>query len=98
MLYLSGIVITFFLSIILAGNKGKSLSDKILNIWLAITCLHFTTFYMFISGALVDFPYLLGFEIPLPLMYSPFLFLYAASLTHKKPLKLTALLHFLPAL
>lgn len=98
MLYLSGIIITFFLSVILAGKKGKSQSDIILNVWLAITCLHFVMFYMFITGALIHFPHMLGFELPLPLMYSPFLYLYAASLTHKRPLKLNSLLHFLPVL
>jgi AraC-like DNA-binding protein len=53
---------------------------------------------MFITGALLHFPHMLGFELPLPLMYSPFLYLYAASLTHNRPWKLNSLLHFLPAL
>ncbi len=97
MLYLSGIVITFFLTIILIGKKGKNQSDKILAVWLAFTCLHFTLFYLFISGAFVKFPYLLGFEIPLPLLYGPFLYLYADSLTHDKRIDARSLLHFIPA-
>src|SRR5262249_22213346 len=40
----------------------------------------------------------LGFEIPLPLTYGPFLFLYARSLTNKKPVKLSSSLHFVPTL
>ena len=98
MLYLSGIVITFFLSIILVSKKGKTQSDNLLALWLAFTCLHFTVFYMFVSGAFVHFPYLLGFEIPLPLLYGPFLFLYATSLTHKRRINFKSLLHFIPAL
>ncbi|HYV92396.1 MAG TPA: helix-turn-helix domain-containing protein [Chitinophagales bacterium] len=98
MLYLSGIVITFFLSIILASKKGKTQSDNLLALWLAFTCLHFTVFYMFVSSAFVHFPYLLGVEIPLPLMYGPFLYLYAGSLTKNLRINSKSLLHFLPAL
>ena len=97
MLYLSGVVITFFLSIILASKKGKTQSDNLLALWLAFTCLHFTLFYIYASGAFVHFPYLLGFEIPLPLLYGPFLYLYAMSLTHKRRINFKSLLHFIPA-
>jgi AraC-like DNA-binding protein len=97
MLYLSGIVITFFLSIILIAKRGKTQSDKILAIWLSLTCLHFTFYYIFATGAYVQFPYWLGYELPLPLMYCPFLYLYASSLTAKTKFGWKSLLHFIPA-
>ena len=98
MLYLTGIVITFFLSIILAGKKGRTQSDIILMLWLAFTCLHFSLYYIFISNAFVHFPYLLGLELPLPLTYGPFLFLYATSLTQTRKINFKSLFHFVPAL
>lgn len=98
MLYLSGIIISFFLTVILISKKGKKQSDNILAVWLAFTGVHFTLFYIFISNTFIRFPYFLGFEIPIALLYGPFLFLYATSLTGNRKIKPVALLHFLPAL
>src|SRR5262245_18140436 len=97
MLYLSGIVISFLLAIILVSKKGRTQSDNILALWLGFICMHFTFFYIFITGKFVQFPYVLGFEIPMSLLYGPFLLLYTTSLTHKKRIKSITLLHFLPA-
>src|SRR4030095_12269309 len=98
MLYLAGIFISFLLTLILVSKKGKTEGDIILSLWLAFICFHFILFYIFISGKFVQFPYLLGFEIPLSLFYGPFLFLYTTSLTQKKRISFRSLLHFIPAL
>lgn len=98
MFYLVGIIITFFLSIILMGKKGKSEADKILVVWLVIMGFHLAMFYLYISGNYIRFPWLLGLELPLPFLHGPFLFLYTTALTQLRRIKAIGLLHFLPAL
>jgi hypothetical protein len=98
MLYLIGIIITFFLSVLLAGKKGKSEADKILMAWLIIMGFHLTAFYLYISGNYLKFPWLLGIELPLPFVHGPFLFLYTTALTQVRRIKAIGLLHFLPLL
>jgi AraC-like DNA-binding protein len=98
MFYLVGIIITFFLSILLIGKKGKSEADQILTIWLMFTGLHLITFYLYLSGNYIRFPWLLGIEVPLPLVHGPFLFLYTTSLTQQRRIKFVGSLHYLPVL
>src|SRR5688572_16111367 len=96
MFYLAGIIITFFLAILLAGKKGKSEADKVLTAWLVVIGIHLTTFYMYISGNYLKFPWLLGVELPLALVHGPFLLLYTTALTRERKIKAFELLHFLP--
>ena len=96
MFYLAGIFITFFLSVLLAGKKGKSEADKILTLWLLVIGFHLITFYLYLSGSYVKFPWFLGLELPLPLVHGPFLFLYTTALTQVRKIKTIGLLHFLP--
>lgn len=96
MLYLSGIIITFFLSLLLISKKNKSLADKILAAWLICTGFHLTVFYVHTSGNYVHFPYLLGMEIGMPLLQGPFLLLYTMAITQSRKLTTRSLLHFLP--
>jgi AraC-like DNA-binding protein len=98
MLYLSGIIITFFLSLLLISKKNKSLADKILAAWLICTGFHLTFFYIYTSGNYVSFPYFLGMEIGMPLLQGPFLFLYTIAITQSRKLTGRSLLHFLPFL
>ncbi|MFI5218875.1 MAG: helix-turn-helix domain-containing protein [Bacteroidia bacterium] len=99
MLYLSGVVITFFLLLLLAGKKGKSTADIILACWLGVIGLHLFLFYLFISGKIYSYPWLLGTHFPMPLMHGPFLYLYAAALTGNLDISNKKyLLHFIPAI
>lgn len=98
MLYIVGIVITFFLAIVLVSKRNKSASDKILAGWLAVMGLHLLFFYLFVTGKNVTMPALLGFELPFPLFHGPFLFLYTASLTGQTKAMKLGFLHFLPIL
>ena len=98
MFYLAGIIITFFLSVLLAGKKGKSEADKILTAWLIITGFHLTLFYLYISGSYIKFPWLLGLHLPLPLVHGPLLFLYTTALTQVRKIRAAGLLHFAPLL
>ncbi|MEQ1554475.1 MAG: hypothetical protein ABL929_09870, partial [Ferruginibacter sp.] len=96
MLYLVGIVITFFLFLLLTTKKNKSDADKILASWLLFIGVHLGIYYLHKTGQFNYFPYLLGFEIPLPLLHVPFLYLYISSLTNQTKNKIFRLIHFLP--
>lgn len=98
MLYLIGIIITFFLAILLISKKGKSKADRILASWLCLIGVHLQLFYLHFSGEYVHFSYLLGLEIPIPLMHGPFLYLYIRALTYPTQQSYKSLLHFLPVL
>lgn len=96
MLYIVGIFITIFLSVILFSKKGRSTADTILACWLAGFGLHLFLYYMYFSKQSMDYPFLLGIEVPLPLIHGPFLYLYTRTLTGVKGKLKFNLLHFLP--
>lgn len=99
MIYIVGISIAFFLSLLLFSKKGKTQADKILACWLLLIGLHLLFFYLHFSKISFNYPALLGFDIPLPLLHGPFLFLYTASLTNQLPGKKKLLfLHFIPVI
>jgi len=95
MIYTIGIIISAFLAILLLTKRDKTIADKTLFIWLCITTLHLTIFAINSSGEYRGFPYLLGWEIPLPLVHGPFLFLYATAFTASTK-TVYKLLHFIP--
>lgn len=96
MLYLSGIIVTFFLAALLIGKKGKSEADRLLAVWLSAVGIHLSFFYLVITGQSFKYPFLLGLEIPFPLLHGPFLFLYTRSLTRQTIPSLFRWLHFAP--
>lgn len=98
MLYLIGIIITFFLAIVLISKKNKSRADKTLAAWLILIGLHLQLFYLHFSGQYIHFSYLLGLEIPMPLLHGPFLYLYIHSHPQFSQIKPKLFLHFLPSL
>lgn len=94
-----GIVLSFFLSILLFSKKDKVLTDKILSIWLLVIGIHLTGYFLNFNGYWEIYPHLIGITTPLPFLYGPFLFLYVIySLRSKKHLRKTDYLHFAPAL
>jgi len=97
MRYITGIVIAFFLAGLLLSKKNKSLADKLLSVWLCIMGLHLTLFYFVFTGKALQYPWLLGWELPLPFVHGPFLLLYSAALVNRLPVnRKWSLLHFLP--
>jgi AraC-like DNA-binding protein len=96
MLHLAGIAITFFLVFILVSKKDNSTADKILAIWLSVTGIHLFLYYIFVTKQYIHYPYLLGIEIPIPLLHGPFLFLYTSALTNQAHPKKISALHFIP--
>ncbi len=97
MFHITGIIISLFLAVLLFTKKGKSAADLILALWLTVIALHLSIYYMRISGMYAEFPYLLGLEIPLPLVHGPFLYLYIAALVSQGNKKLPWFIHFIPA-
>ena len=98
MLYLSGIVIAFFLSVLLSAKKNKSAADYILLAWLIILGIHLLLFYIFFSGRHLDYPAITALGLPLPLVHGPFLYLYTCQQTTHRPFRVGQLLHFTPVL
>lgn len=96
MIYLTGIIISSFLATLLLTKRDKNRADHILFLWLCATTLHLTMYAVISSGAYRQFPYLLGFELPLPLVHGPFLFLYATAFTNRLSKTGYKLLHFIP--
>lgn len=98
LLYLSGIILAFFLSILLVTKTNKSRADYILMVWLAFCGFHLTTFYLIFTDQVNLHPHLVSLGVPLPIIHGPFLFLYTSYQTSNKPFKFSELWHFLPLL
>ncbi|PSL45587.1 AraC-like DNA-binding protein [Chitinophaga niastensis] len=100
MFFVVGIILAFFLDLLLISKKGKTLADKVLAFWLCCIGIHLLFFYLtYFHGSFTERPWALGIEIPLPLLHGPFLYLYTAALTRQFPHKWKfMLLHFVPAI
>ena len=98
MIYLAGVSITFFLTVLLTGKRNKTHADIILAFWLFFMALHLFQYYLFITKQIFLYPSLLGISLPFPLLHGPFLFLYISALTQQTPKnKIFCALHFVPA-
>ena len=95
MIYFIGVIITFFLAVLLITKKNKNTPDWILSIWLIIIGIHLLLYYWFITGKYLEFPFFLGFDRPIPLLHGPLLYLYTASSTGLLKKKSVAF-HFAP--
>ncbi len=78
MFYLGGVVLAFFLSLLLLSKEKKTLADRVLTAWLLVMTLHQLLFYLLSQGV---HPHLLALDMPLPLMHGPFLYWYTLALT-----------------
>lgn len=96
MLYLSGIILAFFLSLVLVAKRNKADADYILMAWLAVTGFHLLTFYLRFTDQHLYYPGLIGLGLPLPLAQGPFLFLYTRQQTSPYGFRWRQLLHFIP--
>lgn len=94
-----GIILSFFLGILLLAKKNKNLSDKILAIWLFVIGLHLLSYWIYNEGYWEKYPHLIGITVPFPLLHGPFLFLYVLyTLRDQKHLSKEDYFHFLPAI
>lgn len=97
MLYVSGIVLAFFLTFLLLTKKNKTIADKILVAWLFFTGLNLLTFYLFLTEQYLYYPSFVTIGFALPLLHSQFLYLYTRQQTTARPFDAKQWLHFLPA-
>jgi len=94
MLYLAGVGLAFFLSLLLVTKRNKSTADRILACWLLLNTAHLLLFYFQITR---QYPQFLGLNMPMPLAQGPFLYLYTRALTNHNVSPRAMILHFLPA-
>lgn len=95
MVYTTGIIISFFLCLLLLGKKDKTAADRVLAFWMFWIGCHLWLFSLYSSEKIYTFPFLLGLGIPMPLLHPPLLFLYTATLCRGRLSKLWWA-HFLP--
>lgn len=92
-----GIILSFFLGIMLFSKKNKNLSDKILAFWLFIIGLHLLSYFIYSQGYWEKYPHLIGVTAPFPFFYGPFLYLYVLySFKNQKNIQKLEYLHFSP--
>ncbi len=99
MAFIAGISICLLIELLLLSKREKTLSDKVLFAWVLLIGLHLAFFYLQVSGQAERFAFLLGLEIPIPLLHGVFLYWYVAAMTSQQPKRPWGIfLHFLPAL
>lgn len=99
MIFVAGISIALFISALLLVKKHKSTADILLLLWMILNAIHITFFYLLYTGIIYDYPYLLGFQFPLPLLHGVLLYYYVASVTNQLPKNRLAILgHLIPAI
>ena len=88
-----------FLAILLSIKKNKSKADKILLAWLFLMSIHQIFFYIANNNEINEYPYLLGVEMPMPILHGIFLYFYTLAITgNKLKKKWYLILHLLPVL
>jgi AraC-like DNA-binding protein len=98
MIFVAGIGLAVFIEFLLISKKNKSASDKIMTLWMFLALVHLFLSYVYMTEDIYSFPFLLGIELPLPLLHGVFLYFYVSSLTKQFPEKRKVLiLHFVPA-
>ncbi|WES96761.1 helix-turn-helix domain-containing protein [Chryseobacterium arthrosphaerae] len=94
--YWAGIFIACFSAFLIAGKRKKIMADYLLAAWFLIIGIHLVFFVLFFTGSYVRFPYFLGYEVLLPFIHGPMLYLYVLSVTGKRPGKKIWVLHSIP--
>lgn len=97
MFYFAGVILTFFLAVLLLGKKQKTRADHILFFWLITIGVHLLLFYLTFSKQIFSYPHLLGVILPFPLLHGPFVYLYTSALTGYRVRRIEIAAHFLPA-
>ncbi len=96
-IFLIGIAQALFFVVLLLSKKGKSLSDKVLIVWLLFIATHLFFAYGDAAQWALQYPHWQGLGFPLPVAEGPFFFLYVLTLTRNPSrIKPYDYLHFLP--
>lgn len=94
-----GVFLAFFLQFLLLSKKHKSLSDKILAIWMFFIGIHLFSYCIYYLGYWDKYPHLVGIHIWVPLLHGPLLYLYTIfSLRKDQHFRRKDYLHFIPSL
>lgn len=94
-----GIFIALFQFVLLLTKQNKSVSDKILAVWMLIIAIHLSNYYLSINGYWNKYPHLVGLTAAFPFFYGPLLFLYVFyAIKSYKYFRTKDYLHFLPVL
>lgn len=97
LIYIGGISISMFLFIILISKQHKSTADRILCAWFFFAVIHLLFIAGYASGVIYKVPMLLGWELPLPFLHGPFLYLYILFLSGQQRNERRYIIHFIPA-
>lgn len=95
--YIIGVFLSLFISLLLFTKKGKSLPDKILAVWMLVISVQLLNFYIYSLGYWEVYPHFVGIATPVPFLHGALLYLYVLySLRKEKHLQKIDYLHFLP--
>lgn len=98
-IFIAGMTIAVFFEVLLLSKKQKTGADRVLAFWMFLITAHLFLFYVFHTGEIYNYPFLLGTGFPLPLLHGVMLYLYVGSVTGRLPANRRLLfLHFVPAL
>jgi AraC-like DNA-binding protein len=96
-LFISAIFLDFFIVILLLTKKQKSLTDKLLALFIASIGMQLLGYYLKQAGYWEQYPHLTGITAPVVLFHGPFLYLYCLySLRPDRALRRIDYLHFTP--
>ncbi|MCB2206217.1 AraC family transcriptional regulator [bacterium] len=96
--FIAGIGVAVLIEFLLISKKQQTLSDRILTAWMFLIIVHLFLFNLYYTGDSYRVPFLLGFELPLPMLHGVFLFYYVSFVTGQLPRnRKLLLLHLLPA-
>lgn len=99
MIYLIGIIIAFFLFFLILLKKDKKGPDYILLTWVCVLVIHLFLFYLQYTELSYQFPHVLGFILPIPVLHGMFLYFYTRALTGSVSLDAKSIApHLLPFL
>ncbi len=97
MFFIVGFSIAFFLLLLFFFKKEKAIHDYILAFWLGVIALHLTLHYLHYTAIDLQYPWLLGMILPLPIIHVVFLYFYTIALTENRIPRISAvLLHLIP--
>lgn len=99
MFFITGLSITCFLLLLFLFKAKKEIQDYVLGAWLILIALHLALHYLHFSSQDLEYPWLLGWTLPIPVLHAVFLYLYTIALTENRlPRIHIILLHLSPFL
>ena len=96
-IFVIGIFLCAFLSVLLFSKAPKRLPDNILGVWLLSIATYLLNYYLHYLGYWEKYPHLVGATHPFPLLFAPFIYLYVVTnLRQPQRLYWQDSLHFFP--